>query len=125
MKPLYLATVFVGLVLAQQSTKIDTCGGIHGNIHNCHCAERVEKIRRAAVQTCVDTGDPKAYNACVRQVLAGKDHCSIAERFVPEYDGSDYISPEGDHIKTPMGEFCMRACKPHRCECTELSCDLH
>lgn len=100
--------------------------GFHATagMHDCHCAARTAKVRAAAVATCHDTGDAKAYNACVRGVLISKNHCAIAERWTPE-DGGEYIAPEGDHVKTPMGEYCMRACKKHRCNCAEeQSCEF-
>jgi hypothetical protein len=103
--------------------KVDQCGGM-GNIHDCHCAARVARVRRKAIEKCVDDGDAKKYNLCVRGALVGKSHCEIAERWTPE-DGEDYISPEGDHVKTPLGEYCARACKRHRCSCAEeMTCDF-
>lgn len=106
---------------------VPTCG-LHSTkgMHDCHCAARVAKIRQSAVQGCKDTGDATAYNTCVRHALAGKDHCSIAERFVEGEDGDDYVYPHGDHIKTAMGEYCLQACSRHKCQCAEeQSCDFH
>lgn len=129
MKQFFFAILFVSLALAQNTPKeeIPSCG-FHATkgMHDCHCAARVAKIRQAAVSTCKDDGNAEAYNACVRKALAGKDHCAVAERYVPEADGPEYVYPHGDHVKTTMGEYCLRACAKHRCQCAEEQiCDFN
>ena len=117
--------LLAGILLSQDKAEVPMCG-FHATkgMHSCNCAARTAKIRAAAVAGCHDTGDAKAYNTCVRSALAGKDHCSIAERYTPE-DG-EYVKPEGDHVKTGMGEYCLQACKKHRCNCEEEeACEFH
>jgi hypothetical protein len=120
-----ISFVFVSLIYAQKPpvAEIPTCG-LHATkgMHDCKCAARVAKIRHQAVSKCIDNGDATAYNKCVRGQLSGLNHCAIAERWQPEYDGdtdSGYVRPEGDHVKTPMGEYCMKACAKHVCQCAE------
>ena len=110
----------------QSKPKAESCG-FGGSIHNCHCADRVEKIRHEAVKQCINSGDETAYNLCLRRVLAGKGHCDIAERsteFDRDVNGDWPTVVEGDSVKSPMGEYCKRACKPHHCGCAEQSCDF-
>ena len=121
-----LATVFVVAALAQQGGKIDSCG-YRGNIHDCHCSTRVEKIRELDVTTCITKVGTKEYDACVKNALAGHDHCAIAERQTPwDIEGGEYgPAPHGDNAKSKMGEYCKHSCAPHHCACTEQACDFH
>lgn len=127
MKKLLLLLAIVAAAVAQPGKKPepDRCG-FGGNIHDCHCADRVAKIRAADIATCDGKKGTKAYDDCVRAALAGHDHCSIAERST-HWDADangEQPYPEGDHVASPMGEYCKRACKPHHCQCSEQSCDF-
>jgi hypothetical protein len=110
----------------KSTQEIPMCG-FHATkgMHDCKCAARTAKIRAAAVATCKDAGDAVAYNKCVRVALAGKGHCDIAESWVPE-EGGGYVYPHGDHVKTGMGEYCLKACLRHKCNCAEeQTCDFN
>lgn len=124
LKRAYLAALFVAVALAEQNAKVDTCG-FNGNVHDCHCSERTDKIRSADIATCSSL-QGKKHDECVKAALNGHDHCSIAERGTDWDRDGDGVYPraEGDSVSSPMGEYCKRACKPHRCQCTEQSCDF-
>jgi hypothetical protein len=109
-----------------KAPKVESCG-FGGSIHDCHCSERVEKIRAADIGTCGDVKDSKQRDACVRKALAGHNHCDIAERSTIWDRDSDGLYPpdgHGDHVSSGMGEYCKRACAKHRCQCSEQTCNF-
>ena len=118
--PLVLAVALTGA-----KTKIDSCG-FDGNIHDCQCARRTDAIRQKVQVVCDATSKTeKERDACLKANL--KDHCSIAERPTQWDQSSDeeYTTyPEGDDAKSNMGPYCKHSCQPHRCQCTEESCNF-
>ena len=125
----YAATLFVAVALAQQSGKVDSCGGLHATIHDCHCSERVARVRALDIATCEHKRGTKDYDACVKHALAGHSHCQIAERSTDWDRDGDGLYPQnlhGDDVKSPLGSYCKRSCERHRCECAEeAQCDFN
>jgi hypothetical protein len=118
-----LLALCVVAAIAQQPAKVDSCG-FKGNIHDCHCSQRTDNIRQAVQDYCkTSTHSDKERNECLK--VENRDHCSMAERRTRwDVDSSSEPVYEGDNVKSSMGEFCKRACKPHHCACTEESCDF-
>ena len=120
-----LALLLAFTILCSEPKKLDSCG-FKGNIHDCHCAERVSAIRQLDVHACANIQSSQLHDQCVRRVLAGHGQCDIAERNT-QYDFGDdgeYPIPEGDHASSKMGEYCKHACAPHQCKCTEQTCNF-
>jgi hypothetical protein len=126
---LLLLFTFVVLALAQTGGRasIPTCGfgATSQAMRECRCADRTSRIRAAIIASCNDVREGKERDACVKSRLAGRDHCSIAERWT-EYDrdssGQYPTGPHGDDEHSNMGPACKMSCARHHCACTELLC---
>lgn len=122
-----LLLVIFGLVGWQKPEKVDSCG-FRGNLHDCHCADRTSAIMHKIQDSCKNEKDR---DACLKLAinelpLPGMHmgpHCRIAERLT-HWDDFQDGDLEGNNVESSLGSFCKMACKPHRCACTEESCDF-
>lgn len=134
MKNYILLIIVCSAALIAQSTPkqqppVMSCG-FRGTMHDCHCAARTAKIHeQLEVQCSATTKDEKEMATCMRRLNHDWEHvgfhCAIAER-PTEFDvfPEEGFTWEAETIKSNLGEFCKKACKPHQCRCTEESCDF-
>jgi hypothetical protein len=126
---LLFACVVIALAQTGGHTSIPTCGfgATSQSMRECKCSDRTSRIRTAIITSCNTVREGKERDTCIKSRLAGRDHCSIAERWT-EYDvGAEPYrqypaGPHGDDEHSNMGPACKMSCTRHHCACTELLC---